>query len=220
VRVRTLLLLPIAMLIGAAGCGGSNQTLSPTELRLQRQDLVAVSRELQALEGPVAREVAPARTAWPLVAKGLGRAPASAQPAVSAAATAAASIRQPQLFSEASAASLTGPAAELAGQFRTFDGLATRGWQLIGAAIAQIGGGPPTAARFARENAALYIDSVYDGHFTLAQIGKALTIAYAKLGGAAAFGRALSPAEVQALSSAYSEPAVRLQPHPTVRLGS
>ncbi|MGO8906393.1 MAG: hypothetical protein ACLQMH_12325 [Solirubrobacteraceae bacterium] len=219
-RVRTLLLLPIAMLIGAAGCGGSHQTSTPAELRLQRADLVAVSRELQALEGPVAREVAPARAAWPLVAKGLARAPASAQPSISAAATAAASIRQPQLFDEANASSLTGPASVLAGQFRTFDGLATRGWQLIGAAIAQIDSGPPSAARFARENVALYIDSVYDGHFTLAQVGKALALAYAKLGGAAAFGRALSPAEVQALSSAYSEPTVRLEPHPTVRLGS
>ncbi len=219
-RVTALLLLLNAVPIGA-GCGGARVALSPAELRLQREDLVAVSRGLETLKAPVAREVVPARSAWRLVASGVpAKTPASALPSVSNAASAAASIKQPQLFDEAQAASLTGPALQLASEFRSYDGLATRGWQLIGAAIAQIEHGSPAAARFARENVALYIDSVYDGHFTLAQIGKQLALGYTKLGGAAAFGRALSQAEVDALAMDYSESSDRLHPHPTVRLGS
>ena len=76
------------------------------------------------------------------------------------------------------------------------------------------------AARFARENAALYIESVYDGHFSLAQIGKKLLDGYRKLGGPAAFGTALTQQEVDALAHAYSEDADRLHPHVTARLGS
>ena len=48
---------------------------------------------------------------------------------------------------------------------------------------------------------ALYIESVYDGHFALAQIGKQLAAGYAKLGGATAFGRSLTPAQVQQLAA-------------------
>jgi hypothetical protein len=40
------------------------------------------------------------------------------------------------------------------------------------------------------------------------------------LGGQAAFGTSLSPAEVHALANAYSEAADRLHPHVGVRLGS
>ncbi len=75
-------------------------------------------------------------------------------------------------------------------------------------------------ASFARANAPLYIESVYDGHFGLAQIGKNLVAGYQKLGGPAAFGTALRSAEVARLAAAYSEPAVRLHPHPGVKLGS
>ena len=219
-RVRARLLLLGIALIGV-GCGGAQTTSSAAELRLQREDLVAVSRSLLSLRAAVAREVAAAKRAWPLIADGLpAQTPASALPSVAAAGRAAASISQPQIFDEAHAASLTGPASQFAGQFRTFDGLSTRGWELIGAAIEEIEHGSPTGGRFARDNVALYINSVYDGHFTLAQIGKQLRLAYAKLGGPAAFGSALSQGEVDALSSAYSEAAQRLHPHPGVRLGS
>ena len=37
---------------------------------------------------------------------------------------------------------------------------------------------------------------------------------------AAAFGKALTPEEVKLLAAAYSEPALRLEPHPRVKLGS
>ena len=46
----------------------------------------------------------------------------------------------------------------------------------------------------------LYIESIYDGHFSLAQIGKKLLAGYDKLGGAADFGASLTQAEVDALA--------------------
>jgi hypothetical protein len=203
-----------------AGCGATHVATSPLALGLQRQDLTAVSRALSESQDPAAREVAATRTAWPLVANGL---PADTRPLVRPTATAAESaarVRLPALFEEAPAASLAGPASGLAGLFRTYEGLATRGWQQIDAAIAQIEHGSPAAARFARENSPLYIDSVYDAHFALAQIGKQLSRAYTMLGGAPAFGRTLTQAEVNALAEAYSEAADRLHPHAGVRLGS
>ena len=137
-----------------------------------------------------------------------------------AAAQSAAAVTLPAQLQEAQAATLTGPASGMAGLFRAYSGLSARGWQLIGAAIEQIEHGSPTSARFARENVALYIESVYDGHFDLAQIGKKLPAAYRTLGGPAAFGAALTQAEVDALARAYSEGNDRLHPHPGVRLGS
>jgi hypothetical protein len=206
--------------IAATGCGGG-RAASPAELRLQREDLIAVSRALKAAEGPATGEAASARVAWRLVANGL---PASisptTRPAIDAAAESAAKIQLPALLGEAQSASLTGPGSELAGIFRTFTRLTTRGWKLIAAAVEQIEHGSPASARFARENVALYIESVYDGHFDLAQIDKKLRAAYRKLGGPAAFGAALTQSEVDALASAYSEATDRLHPHVGVRLGS
>jgi hypothetical protein len=181
---------------------------------------VAVSRSLQTLEGQVGHEVVAARSVWPLIAGGLPARASAASASLAAASGAAASINQPPLFDEAQAASLTGPASQLAGEFRTFDGLARRGWQLLGAASQQIAHGTPVAARFARQNEGLYIESVYDANFTLAQIGRQLALAYTKLGGPQAFGSSLSQAEVDALAKAYSEASDRLHPHPGVSFGS
>lgn len=210
------------MLAGAlAGCGGTSAT--PAELRLEREDLVAVSRALREVEGPVAREVAAAKRAWPLVVGGLpagAQALGSSRAPIADAATSAARIETPAPLSEAQARSLTGPSAHLAGLFRTYTGLATRGWTLIGTAIDQIEHGSPASARFARKNAALYIESVYDGHFDLAQIGKYLHDGYRDLGGPSAFGRTLTQGEVDALAGAYSEATDRLHPHVVARLGS
>ena len=61
---------------------------------------------------------------------------------------------------------------------------------------------------------ALYIYCVYDGHYDLSLIGKAVQSAYRKLGGAPAFGASLTQSQVEALARAYSIPAVRLEPHP------
>ncbi len=221
-RVVALSLVVGSIVAGVlSGCGGT--TVTPAELRLQREDLIAVSRALRRIENPVANEVAAAKRAWPLIANGLSastQAPADARTPVAAAARSAAKIHTPSLLTEAQAVSLTGPASGLAGLFRTYTGLATRGWQLTGAAIDQIEHGSPASARFARDNVALYIESVYDAHFDLAQIDKHLTDGYHQLGGPSAFGSALTQNEVDALASAYSEAAVRLHPHAGVRLGS
>ena len=219
----TALLLLLSGALLAAGCGGGTATTtsSPAAQRLQREDLIAVSRALQSLEQPIAHEVAASRAAWPLVVNGLHPATlAAARPVITAAAESAARVRPPGALEESQAASLTGPASQLAAQLSAFNGLSTRGWKLILAAIDSIERGSPAGARFARENVALYIDSVYDGHFSLAQIGKKLESGYRMLGGQVAFGGALSQAEVDALASAYSEAADRLHPHVGVRLGS
>ncbi len=75
-------------------------------------------------------------------------------------------------------------------------------------------GAGAATARFLRANAPLYIYCVYDGHYHLSLIGKALLSAYLKLGGASAFGASLTQSQVEALARAYSIPATRLQPHP------
>ncbi len=214
-----MLVLSVAA-IAATGCA-SGQNATPQALRLERADLVAVSRGLSGAERSVNSEVAATKAAWPLVANGL---PADtrtiSRPAIQAATDRAAALTVPGLFEEREAASLIGPGSSVTGLFRSFSGLATRGWQLIGAAIEQIEHGSPTAARFARANVALYIESVYDAHFSLAQIGKQLVAGYEKLGGAAAFGSSLTQAEVDGLAETYSEATDRLHPHAGVRLGS
>jgi hypothetical protein len=180
-----------------------------------------VSHALASLTASVDREVKATKAAWPLVANGLPSNPtAAARASIQGAALRARQLPLPPLFGEMRVASLTGPAAHLAGLLRSFRGLATRGWQLIEAALEQSSHGSPAAARFARANVALYIESVYDGHFSLAQIGRQLREGYAKLGGPSAFGADLTQAEVNRLALVYSEASDRLHPHVGVRLGS
>jgi hypothetical protein len=174
------------------------------------------------VQAPVAREVAATKAAWPLIAGGLPSdvSGVSRSPAAAAAVAAAARLPIPSLFGEAAARSLTGPAALLGGLYRSYALLSMRGWRLLDGQLAEIESGTPAAARFARENSALYIESIYDGHFTLAQIGKKLTAGYEKLGGAQAFGTSLTPAQLGALTRSYSEASDRLHPHVAARLGS
>jgi hypothetical protein len=219
VRVTALLLVSSAV-IAAGGCG-SGRSSTPAELKLQREDLIAVVHALRSSEAQVSREVADAKAAWPLVANGLPRnISPSVRPSIVAAETSAARMALPALLQEAQTATLTGPASQLAGMFRTFTRLATRGWTLIGAAVEQIEHGSTTSARFARANVALYIESVYDSHFNLAQIDKKLRAGYRKLGGQAAFGGALTQGELDGVAGFYSEATSRLHPHVGVRLGS
>ena len=219
IRRAALWAAAIAAAIASAGCGAAPP--KPAAERLRREDLIAVSRALTTPEHAVSAEVAAAKLAWPHVADGLpARTAAIPRGSIQVAALSATHVPLPGQFQEAQAAMLTGPASAIAGLFRTYQGLSTRGWQLIVAAIDQIEHGSPVAARFARQNVALYIDSVYDGHFVLAQIGKKLLAAYKTLGGPGGFGDALTQAEVQALAALYSEANDRLQPHPGVRLGS
>jgi hypothetical protein len=207
------------VLIASSGCGTAGIT-TPAAQRLQREDLVAVCRALKSTQRSVSVELAAAKPAWRLIVNGLPATAASARPSVAAATASSQAVEVPALLSESQAVSLTGPAAQLAGLFRSFVALTSRGWKLIGAAITQVDHGSPASARFARENVPLYIESVYDGHFSLAQTGKKLLDAYRKLGGPAAFGSALTEGEVDALVRAYSEAADRLHPHVGVRLGS
>jgi hypothetical protein len=222
--MRGVALLLLAGLVAAllAGCGGTSKRSTPAALKLQREDLVAASRALKGVQAPVAREVAATKAAWPLIANGL---PADVRKVSRAgqaarAAESAAQLKVPLLFSEAQSGELTGPAAQLAGLLRSYVLLSSRGWKLLDAALGQIESGSPASARFARANAALYIESIYDGHFSLAQIGKKLLAAYEKLGGAGDFGATLSQAEVDDLAQTYSEASDRLHPHVGVRLGS
>ncbi len=205
-----------------AGCGGTSAgAASPAAIQLQREDLVAVSRALRQAAGSAQREMAAARIAWPLVADGLpAPIPPATRPAVSTASRMARAIVVPAPMSETQARLLTGPAAGIAGLFAVFSRLTERGWTLTSAAAVQITSGSPAAARFARENVALYIDSTYDGHFDAALIGKSLLAGYRLLGGEKAFGGTLSQAEADALASAYSPATERLYPHPKVKLGS
>jgi hypothetical protein len=205
-----------------AGCGGSSKASTPAALKLQREDLVAVSHALRSVQAPVAREVAATKAAWPLIANGLPGeiAAVSRSTQAHAAAASAAALRLPVTFGEAQARELTGPASQISGLVRSYALLNARGWKLLDTSFEQIESAPPANARFARENAPLYIESIYDAHFTLAQIGKKLLAGYEKLGGAGGFGSALTQAEVNALAQDYSEDEDRLHPHVGVRLGS
>jgi hypothetical protein len=224
-RLAALLLLALSGVAGTAGllagCGGTGSASTPAAERLQREDLVAAVRGLRQAESSTRREMTAARIGWPLVANGLPASiPPGVRPAISTASAAARAILVPPLMSKTQSRSLTGPAAGIAGLFQTFSGLTERGWTLTGAAADEIQGGSPAAARFARENVALYIDSVYDGHFDAALVGKSLLAGYRKLGGAPAFGTTLTQAEVDAVAGAYSPATERLHPHPGVKLGS
>lgn len=212
------LLLSGVLLIG---CGGRGSSATPSGLKLQRQDLIATARALSQASGEVQHEVDATKAAWGLVANGLTAAASGpAQPAIAAAARTAARLRLPGLFEESHARTLTGPASALSAEFGRFRILCARSWQQIDYAAQKIAGGPAEATRFARANVALYIESVYDAHFGLAQIGKQLLAGYKRLGGPAAFGSALSQAEVQQLAGQYSEARIRLHPHSGVKLGS
>jgi hypothetical protein len=214
------LLVAGAVALAVAGCGSSDRS-TPRALGLERADLIAVYHALVGVEPSVRREVAATKLAWPRVIDGLpSPVGAATSGAIRTAYNGANALALPSLFRERMADSLTGPASGLADEFRSFDILATRGWRLIDAAAEQIDHGSPTAARFARANVALYIESVYDAHFTLAQIGKQMRKGWEKLEGAPAFGASLTLAEVEALADVYSEPNFELLPHARVKLGS
>lgn len=176
---------------------------------------------LKEMDGQLQTAIRTSRLAWPHVVNGLSRDPAELGRAqVAQAAADAEAVKVPFVFSEAGAAELTGPGSPIAGVLRTFAGLVPRGWKLIGAAIAEIEDGPAVASAFARETVALYIESVYDGYFSLAQAGKKLIKGYQEMGGPEGLAGRLSQAEVESLANFYSEATFRLHPHPGVKLGS
>lgn len=205
----------------AGSCGSAGSDASSAGLRLQREDLVAVVRALQQAQPEAAAETAATKVAWQHVANGLPQA-LGAVPleAVARARARAVSLKLPELFGELKARGLTGPGSALAGDYRSYVRLASAGWRQIEFAIERMRSGAQPAASFAGANVALYIESVYDAHFTLAQMGKQVKAGYAKLGGPAGFAHALTEGEVSALARAYSEATYRLHPHVGVRLGS
>ena len=203
---------------------------APAGVRLERADLATTAAALRALRPATAQEVSAAKAAWPSIAHGVPHTlTPQARAAIAAVRARVQTIERlgrtmtlsgllPPVLQEGGSATLTGPAAQIAGLYRNYLLLAARGWKLIEASVDQIQSGR-AGARFARENIGLYIETVYDAHFTLAQIGKQLQEGYRKLGGARAFGPRLTQADMEALSGAYSEAAVRLHPHVTARLG-
>ena len=216
------LLLLCGAAVGLTGCGGG-RAAGGGELRLQREDLLTACRALRQAEAGVSAELSASKRAWRLVANGLPREEArlaSARPAVEAVARSAGEVRVPEPFREDQLRGLTGPASALGGLFHSYAVLAQRGWSLIAYSMREIQSGPPAAARFARENVPLYIESVYDAHFALAQVGKKLRDGYLHLGGADAFGASLPSGEVERLARTFSEEHDRLHPHVGVRLGS
>lgn len=219
-RPAASLLTAGALALALAGCAGSHKP-TPASLALQRADFLDVSRQLIDVEPAVNSEVAATKRAWPHIEDGLP--PHSgpiARTLIHTALQRATAIGDDGMFEERQSASLTGAGAGIASDFRGFSSLASRGWLMIDAAVEQIAHARPPAARFARENVALYIESVYDSHFALAQIGKKVLDSYKSLGGPEAFGSKLTQAEVEAIAAAYSEPSDRLYPHESVKLGS
>jgi hypothetical protein len=208
-RIAGAALLAGAAAAGVAGCGGSLPR--PAALRLERADVVLLAHALQHFEGPAREEVAAARAVWPALVGGLpARVTPALQRGITASANRAGALALPQFVADEGA--LTGPAAKVGGMLKGYIILSQRGWQHLAAAA------PAAAATaggtFLRANAGLYIYSVYDGHYDLSLIGKALQGAYHALGGAPAFGTALTQGQVEALARAYSIPATRLAPHP------
>jgi len=217
---RAALLLASGAALLAVGCG-SGRSHNQAELRLEREDLVQTARILTAVEPAVDREGQAAKAAWPYVLNGL---PAGSNPAarrrIHEAALQSAALELPPIFSEERARGLTGPGSPIAATYSSFYHLATRGWRLLDYSLEQSEHGPPGAARFARENAALYIESVYDAQFALGQIGKRFLPGYEHLGGQLDFGPSLTQAEAEQIAHTYSEANFRLQPRATVKLGA
>jgi hypothetical protein len=197
-RRAAALLLASGAALALCACGSSRPP-TPAASQLEREDLVLVSHTLSGMHGALAGEVTATKTAWPYVAGGIdgsgpgdGRPGATALGAIETAAQIASRLKLPALFTERKSASITGPGAGMAALFRSYVILSTRGWQQIESAHEQVHHGTPGAARFARANLNLYIDSVYDAHFSVAQLGKQLIAGYKKLGGPAAFGTSLT----------------------------
>ena len=187
--------------VALAGCGGSSTT-SPAELALEREDLVFVTRALQGVQPQTEAEVAATRAAWPLVVNGLptGSSGLDRPRILTAAEESAGGWCCRALLDERQAARSPGPRSAWLASSAPTRALASRGWEMIGAAIDQIEHGSPAAARFARANVDLYIESVYDSHFGLGQIGKQLAAAYKKLGGPTVFGTTLTQQQVDEVS--------------------
>jgi hypothetical protein len=222
------------------GCGGSGSSgappgatkklppvsSTPRQLKVERTHLALVAHGLHGAEYSISREAHAARAAWPGIAHGLPtRVSPAARALIARSLDRTGRIKTPRFISFAG--ELTGAAAAIAGLELSYEQLSQRGWTMILAAAQHLGGGAestlrqaagvplsPAALRFIRNNASLYIGSVYDGHYNLSVVGERVREAYDELGGASAFGAALTPALVAQLAGFYSPRIVRLTPKP------
>lgn len=182
---------------------------------------MAVARLLQSVEPAVDSEVTAARAAWPLILDGLpAQIGAPARSRILASVESALRLPLPALLAERQAAALTGPGSPLAGRYRDFWGLCRDSWKQLAAALGEIEHGSPRAARFARATAALYIEGIYDAHYSIAEAGMQVTAAYKALGGAPVLGAALSESAVGQLAGSYTRARDSLSPHERVKFGS
>jgi hypothetical protein len=206
-RTRLAALVVVAALGGPlvlSGCGKHN-VATPAEAQLENEDFLAVVAALSQARAQVQADVAATRAAWPKILAGLPARPgAGARAKIHLAAQKASEVRL----------------APLAGRFRSYQRLGARSWQLIESSLEEIEHGSPAAARFARENLPLYVEGVYDAHYTLAQTGKQLLAAYKTLGASKTFGSSLTEAELNRLAASYSEERNLLSPKERVKLGS
>jgi len=212
--------LALTLALPLAGCA-KHKVATPGEAKLENEDFVAVTAALAAAAPQVQAEVAAAKAAWPAILDGARRRPGPATRAkVRLAAERAAQVRLPALFTEEGATQLTGPATRLAGRFRSFQTLSARSWQLLDSYLEQIEHGSRSEARFARRNLPLYVESIYDAHFSLAELGKQMQDGYKTLGGAKTFGGSLTPSQLRQLVDTYSKERDELSPKEQVKLGS
>jgi hypothetical protein len=208
----------VGLATAAIGCSGKPPR--PAELRLERTDLVLLSRTLERLESPIRNELTAARAVWPALNPGLpkGHVPAAMQQGIFSAGARAQAVTPPPFVTKPNI--LTGPAAAIGALINNYTVLAQRGWQQTEAAISPPTGPTDTSLRFLRANAGLYIYCIYDAHFDLSLAGKQLQHAYRTLGGPPAFGHSLTLPQIEALARFYSPPSVRLEPHPPPSLGA
>jgi hypothetical protein len=209
-------LLALGLALTATGC--SHRHPRPAALRLERTDLVLLSRALERLERPIRGELTAARAVWPTLNRGLPPNPVPPPTQQGIATARARAVTPPPFVTEPNI--LTGPATATGALLHDYTALAQRGWQQTQAAVSPPPHPPATAISFLRANAGLYIYSIYDAHFYLSLIGKQLQHAYTTLGGPPAFAQSLTQPEIEALARFYSPPSVRLEPHPPPSLGA
>ena len=213
-------MLTLGAAVALAGCG-RHKVATPAEAKLENEDFIAVTAALAGAVPRVEAEVAATKDAWPAILGGVkGRPSPRTRAKVRLAARRAAQLPLPALLTEEGSAQLTGPASPLANRFRSFRTLGSRSWQLLESSLEQIEHGSRSQAEFARRNLPLYIESVYDAHFTLAETGKQLLAAYKKLGGEKTFGASMTTSQIQQLADQYSKERNELSPKEQVKLGS
>lgn len=215
-RAAALLSIAFAIAFVLVGCG--SKLHNPIEIKLERMDLVSVSKQLLHNDRAVEDELTSAHATWPYLYNGLpSRITRSVEARISDSTRKMAAL--PELPFLRRVHDLTGPASDIGGAYEKFWSLGKAGWEMIQATVLSLRHGPASTARFREENLPVYIQSVYDAHYSLSLIGKDVKSGYEKLGGSEGFGAALTPIEVETIMRLYSPEVARLEPHTTEALG-